>query len=122
MTDHVRFCVMYFFFLMIRRPPRSTLFPYTTLFRSLFSQAAIGGQNLWLQGGARPAEQAAMTSNGSLNKTAAAALPPVAGTPIFLTQAQATAAPTYLAADWAKAGSEDGWGQQPLRLQPPPAP
>src|SRR2546430_9307345 len=31
-------CVSYqcfFFFLMIRRPPRSTLFPYTTLFRSL---------------------------------------------------------------------------------------
>src|SRR3712207_8948335 len=26
--------VHYFFFLMIRRPPRSTLFPYTTLFRS----------------------------------------------------------------------------------------
>src|SRR2546422_3427749 len=29
-----------FFFLMIRRPPRSTLFPYTTLFRS--------GLRLWL--------------------------------------------------------------------------
>src|SRR3712207_8142242 len=27
-----------FFFLMIRRPPRSTLFPYTTLFRSGFEQ------------------------------------------------------------------------------------
>src|SRR5207248_11134791 len=27
-----------FFFLMIRRPPRSTLFPYTTLFRSLGSR------------------------------------------------------------------------------------
>src|SRR3989441_7204896 len=27
-------CFIYFFFLMIRRPPRSTLFPYTTLFRS----------------------------------------------------------------------------------------
>src|SRR5256885_7152678 len=27
----------YFFFLMIRRPPRSTLFPYTTLFRSACS-------------------------------------------------------------------------------------
>src|SRR5262252_11032527 len=27
----------FFFFLMIRRPPRSTLFPYTTLFRSLMS-------------------------------------------------------------------------------------
>src|SRR5688572_33264832 len=26
--------IFYFFFLMIRRPPRSTLFPYTTLFRS----------------------------------------------------------------------------------------
>src|SRR2546422_1715392 len=26
--------VLFFFFLMIRRPPRSTLFPYTTLFRS----------------------------------------------------------------------------------------
>src|SRR2546422_7963575 len=26
--------VYFFFFLMIRRPPRSTLFPYTTLFRS----------------------------------------------------------------------------------------
>src|SRR5260370_6460188 len=26
---------MFFFFLMIRRPPRSTLFPYTTLFRSI---------------------------------------------------------------------------------------
>src|SRR2546430_7034416 len=29
-----------FFFLMIRRPPRSTLFPYTTLFRSIESDAA----------------------------------------------------------------------------------
>src|SRR5579859_8208517 len=26
--------ICFFFFLMIRRPPRSTLFPYTTLFRS----------------------------------------------------------------------------------------
>src|SRR5256885_15333907 len=29
--------VVVFFFLMIRRPPRSTLFPYTTLFRSLIA-------------------------------------------------------------------------------------
>src|SRR2546430_8851159 len=38
--------VRFFFFLMIRRPPRSTLFPYTTLFRSralslCFAAAAI---------------------------------------------------------------------------------
>src|SRR5437588_10095279 len=31
--SHFRCC--FFFFLMIRRPPRSTLFPYTTLFRSV---------------------------------------------------------------------------------------
>src|SRR2546430_17178738 len=31
-----------FFFLMIRRPPRSTLFPYTTLFRSKFRLKTIG--------------------------------------------------------------------------------
>src|SRR2546426_11108580 len=34
---HLHHCMyLYFFFLMIRRPPRSTLFPYTTLFRSVF--------------------------------------------------------------------------------------
>src|SRR5277367_6879250 len=31
------FFMFFFFFLMIRRPPRSTLFPYTTLFRSACS-------------------------------------------------------------------------------------
>src|SRR5258707_8681982 len=31
------------FFLMIRRPPRSTLFPYTTLFRSLDGAASVRG-------------------------------------------------------------------------------
>src|SRR5258705_12029187 len=37
--------ILFFFFLMIRRPPRSTLFPYTTLFRSLLSLVflLIGG-------------------------------------------------------------------------------
>src|SRR5256885_11899249 len=34
---------MAFFFLMIRRPPRSTLFPYTTLFRSLGPRQASAG-------------------------------------------------------------------------------
>src|SRR3982750_4972532 len=31
--------LVFFFFLMIRRPPRSTLFPYTTLFRSAVTSA-----------------------------------------------------------------------------------
>src|SRR2546422_4463687 len=34
MMFHASRMVLHFFFLMIRRPPRSTLFPYTTLFRS----------------------------------------------------------------------------------------
>src|SRR5689334_25359117 len=34
-------CSSLFFFLMIRRPPRSTLFPYTTLFRSVAIEPAL---------------------------------------------------------------------------------
>ena len=71
----------------------------------LFSQASDGGQNLWLQGGARPVEQTAMTSNGSLDTAAAANLPQVAGTPVFLDEQQATDAATYLSANWTKAVS-----------------
>src|SRR5690606_41911860 len=37
-TNFLIFC--FIFFLMIRRPPRSTLFPYTTLFRSM-GEAAV---------------------------------------------------------------------------------
>src|SRR6266478_6666055 len=36
------FALLFFFFLMIRRPPRSTLFPYTTLFRSSAGRGASG--------------------------------------------------------------------------------
>src|SRR3712207_8632170 len=36
--------LFHFFFLMIRRPPRSTLFPYTTLFRS---QPLRAGHEVW---------------------------------------------------------------------------
>src|SRR5216683_8208029 len=41
-------CAMIFFFLMIRRPPRSTLFPYTTLFRS--HDAVVKGWYVYGQG------------------------------------------------------------------------
>src|SRR2546429_5352294 len=34
--------ILFFFFLMIRRPPRSTLFPYTTLFRSRRQESCPG--------------------------------------------------------------------------------
>src|SRR5574341_1635971 len=36
-----------FFFLMIRRPPRSTLFPYTTLFRSTICTARSVSSRTW---------------------------------------------------------------------------
>src|SRR5260370_14866820 len=43
-SSTAHFCM--FFFLMIRRPPRSTLFPYTTLFRSSPQRNTIGA-NSW---------------------------------------------------------------------------
>src|SRR3712207_9374565 len=45
------YTVIFFFFLMIRRPPRSTLFPYTTLFRSRRVQE-IGAPTLVIHGSA----------------------------------------------------------------------
>src|SRR5256885_6728043 len=48
--------VLYFFFLMIRRPPRSTLFPYTTLFRSALGRLPrLGGDHRERSGGSRGA-------------------------------------------------------------------
>src|SRR5438477_8849691 len=44
----------FFFFLMIRRPPRSTLFPYTTLFRSMEGLFSLVRQ---IQGGEQQIEQ-----------------------------------------------------------------
>src|SRR5258708_29128847 len=38
--------VLLFFFLMIRRPPRSTLFPYTTLFRSAYTTSVLVAGNV----------------------------------------------------------------------------
>src|SRR3712207_8443917 len=40
-----------FFFLMIRRPPRSTLFPYTTLFRSRIDEGDAGALGGLARGG-----------------------------------------------------------------------
>src|SRR3712207_6864167 len=40
--------MLFFFFLMIRRPPRSTLFPYTTLFRSHRLARHVAGGRLVL--------------------------------------------------------------------------
>jgi putative spermidine/putrescine transport system substrate-binding protein len=60
------------------------------------------GQNLWLKGGARPVRADAMVKAGTIDKTAYDALPQTTGTPVFLTDAQTTAAKNYLTANWAK--------------------
>ena len=61
------------------------------------------GQNEYLRGGARPVRMAAMTTAGAVDAAAAAALPPVKGTPVFLSDDQAAAAVAYLKANWAQA-------------------
>ncbi|MCX4452724.1 extracellular solute-binding protein [Streptomyces sp. NBC_01340] len=63
------------------------------------------GQNLWLGGYARPALMTAMETAGTLDKTAAAKLPAVSGTPKFPTEAQQAKAKTVLAQGWGKAVS-----------------
>src|SRR5215813_14801613 len=47
MTLITVFFLSFFFFLMIRRPPRSTLFPYTTLFRSGLPRSMPGCGCSW---------------------------------------------------------------------------
>jgi putative spermidine/putrescine transport system substrate-binding protein len=61
------------------------------------------GQNLWLQGGARPVREDAMQKAGTIDQTAFSALPPVTGSPVFLNQDQTQKATTYLSSNWAKA-------------------
>src|SRR3712207_7929172 len=58
-SSYVTLC---FFFLMIRRPPRSTLFPYTTLFRS----AEFRGDAGQMTRGERQAEQRTTRNRGAV--------------------------------------------------------
>ena len=68
----------------------------------LYSDA---GQNLWLQGFARPVRADAMIKAGTIDQSAYAKLPKVPGTPVFMTMDQINAAKDYLASHWATAVS-----------------
>src|SRR3712207_6980737 len=50
---------------MMRRPPRSTLFPYTTLFRSCGPMVSVSGGNLSIQIPKRPLPLGAVVGHGA---------------------------------------------------------
>src|ERR1043165_8391912 len=69
--ETLRLCWCDCFFLMIRRPPRSTLFPYTTLFRSQHGDArivgmAVAGDRMRLHGAEALAEGAELVGRQGL--------------------------------------------------------
>jgi len=63
---------------------------------------SVEGQNLWLEGAARPIEMSSLISAGTINKTAEAALPtvPGSGTLVLPTSAEQTTAGTVVAQQW----------------------
>jgi putative spermidine/putrescine transport system substrate-binding protein len=65
---------------------------------------STAGQNLWLQGSARPIELSSLVKTGTANKTALAALPKApSGAITFPSVAQNTAAENLVSQDWASA-------------------
>lgn len=63
------------------------------------------GQNIWLNGFARPVRADAMQNAGTIDRKALDSLPAVDGTRVILTSKQADAAKQYLAAHWSSAVS-----------------
>jgi len=61
------------------------------------------GQNLYLQGGARPVRADTMVAKGTIDRTAYDVLPPVDGGATFVSVDQNQAATKYLEANWAQA-------------------
>ena len=66
----------------------------------LYSQGKSGGQNLWLLGGVRPAEQAAMIADHTIIAATSGTLPPPPANPVFLSPRQVASAAGYLHKHW----------------------
>jgi putative spermidine/putrescine transport system substrate-binding protein len=60
------------------------------------------GQNLWLEGGARPVRAEAMAEDGTIDQELYDALPEVSGEPVIPTNEQTEKAAAYLSENWAK--------------------
>src|SRR3712207_9536794 len=69
MVRELRHRVFLFFFLMIRRPPRSTLFPYTTLFRSVHDLDVVGRPDTFTVLAALAAVTDRLGLTGTINST-----------------------------------------------------
>src|SRR5690349_23163371 len=61
--------LIFFFFLMIRRPPRSTLFPYTTLFRSVICTYQGSGGSAPRSNSANPGSISARVSSRARSRS-----------------------------------------------------
>src|SRR3712207_8839819 len=71
---------MSFFFLMIRRPPRSTLFPYTTLFRSVQREIGVGlVEAVAFEGDQLPADVRSRVGTGQLQRPLVRTTDPLPG-------------------------------------------
>src|SRR3712207_5434567 len=89
---------------MIRRPPRSTLFPYTTLFRSSLSQTLDGGVQLLGDDAADPVGDALPR----LHSVAHAGLPFTASALFLYAASWVTSGPNHAGGTKARAGSSPG--------------
>src|SRR2546427_11032906 len=111
------FLFLFFFFLMIRRPPRSTLFPYTTLFRSLWVNERFVAIRWWFA--ERCGSKPVVASSPRIRK-----IPPRFGVWASAapqsrsgrTASAATAAPPSLS----RSRRATGVGAAPSALGPPP--
>src|SRR2546426_6585102 len=101
---------------MIRRPPRSTLFPYTTLFRSV--SEVIMGQVLTAATGQNPARQAAIRA-GLPDMIPAMTINKVCGSGLkaAMLGAQSIA---HRDADLIVAGGQEAMGMSPHAINGPP--
>ena len=78
----------------------------------LYSRPPTADRTCGCKGGARPVEQQAMTSNSTINSSAAAKLPRVTGTPVFLTQTQSTTPRTTWRRTGRRPSASEGRGRR----------
>src|SRR5438034_10294056 len=100
---HVLYSYFLFFFLMIRRPPRSTLFPYSTLFRSLEKKVAEVSSTEDLQQFEEKLEELPVRVDSDRKSTRLNSSHTVISYAVFCLKKKKTNCATLSAITWAKA-------------------